>query len=158
MLCVASHCSPISFKLFSGLNRNFEYLVVRWCVVKHVMRYCYRPPVYVKLEDLCHMAFCNPKKFTLVSNCHRVKFQSRFSGLNRNFEYLVVRWCVVKHVMRYKTFCPQGVVCQDKVVSSNVVWFIYMKSWNHFHKTRLSGLLATQSIFFFFCELLTNDS
>jgi hypothetical protein len=78
MLCVASHCSPISFKLFSGLNRNFEYLVVRWCVVKHVMR--------------------------------------------------------------YKTFCPQGVVCQDKVVSSNVVWFIYMKSWNHFHKTRLSGL------------------
>ena len=78
MLCVASHCSPISFKLFSGLNRNFEYLVVRWCVVKHVMR--------------------------------------------------------------YKTFCPQGVVCQDKVVSSNVVWFIYMKSWNHFHKTRSSGL------------------
>ena len=78
MLCVASHCSPISFKLFSGLNRNFEYLVVRWCVVKHVMR--------------------------------------------------------------YKTFCLQGVVCQDKVVSSNVVWFIYMKSWNHFHKTRLSGL------------------
>jgi hypothetical protein len=78
MLCVASHCSPISFKLFSGLNRNFEYLVVRWCVVKHVIR--------------------------------------------------------------YKTFCPQGVVCQDKVVSSNVVWFIYMKSWNHFHKTRSSRL------------------